>query len=184
MEACKAKNIEVLLLTSTIDEFVMNTLMNYSGKALESVENAKLSVDGDDAAEKLSDADAEGLRAWMVDAIPGVKAVDVSTRLVDSPAIVVGHESASMRKMMSMMEAGRAPELPPQQLEINAGHPIIRNLATVRTTQPELAGLVAQQLFANALVTAGILDDPRSMIDNLNSILDTSLKAHMPADGA
>jgi hypothetical protein len=31
----------------------------------------------------------------MVETLPGVKQVELSSRLVDSPAIVVGHESAS-----------------------------------------------------------------------------------------
>ena len=40
--------------------------------------------------------------------------MELSSRLVDSPAIVVGHESASMRKMMTMVESGATPKLPDQ----------------------------------------------------------------------
>ena len=58
MEACAAKKVEVLLLHSTIDEFVMTNLMNYSGKKLESAENAKLAVDRAGGDDGLSDAEA------------------------------------------------------------------------------------------------------------------------------
>ena len=68
------------------------------------------------------------------------------SRLVDSPAIVVDHESAAMRKMMGMVEAGKAPELGPQVLEINGGHPIIRQLSATHAAQPELAAKVGAQL--------------------------------------
>jgi len=175
MEAFKAKGIEVLLLYSTVDEFVMNNLMSYEGKSLVSAETADLDVDKSDDADALKEDDLEGLRAWMADTITGVHTVNVSSRLVDSPAIVVGHESAGMRRMMSMVESGNAPVLPPQKLEINAGHQIIRSLAQARSAQPELAAMVAQQVFSNALVTAGLLDDPRSMLNNVNSIMAESL---------
>ena len=45
IESLKAKDVEVLLLYSTVDEFVMTNLMSYSGKSLLSAENAKLSLD-------------------------------------------------------------------------------------------------------------------------------------------
>ena len=118
----------------------------------------------------------QALRAWLTETVGGVGSVELSSRLVDSPAIVVGHESAAMRRMMGMLEAGRSPELPPQKLEINASHPIIRGLASARETQPALAKMIAHQLFDNALISAGILDDPRAMIGNLNSIMQEALE--------
>jgi len=175
MEAFKAKGIEVLLLYSTVDEFVMSNLMTYGGKSLLSAENAKLDLEAA-ASDALGEEEAEALKAWLVEKVGGVKEVRLSTRLVDSPAIVVGHESAAMRKMMTMVEAGRAPELPPQTLEINAAHPIIRDLAAARGGAPEVAERVAQQLFSNALISAGLLDDPRVMLNNVNSLMQDALK--------
>jgi HSP90 family molecular chaperone len=76
-----------------------------------------------------------------------------------------------MRRMMTMVESGRAPALPPQTLEINGGHPIIVALAAARKVEPEMASKVASQLFANALIAAGLLDDPRTMLPNVNALL-------------
>ena len=64
-----------------------------------------------------------------------------------------------------------ASSLSKQLLEINAKHPIMRGLAAQRSTDPLLASLVAEQIFDNALVSAGLLDDSRSMLPRLNSLL-------------
>jgi TNF receptor-associated protein 1 len=87
----------------------------------------------------------------MVETVSGVKQVELSSRLVDSPAIVVGHESASMRRMMTMVESGATPELPDQRLEINAKHPIIKYLAALRESNADLAAVVARQVLTIAL---------------------------------
>ena len=75
-----------------------------------------------------------------------------------------------------LVEAGKAPELGPQVLEINGGHPIIRQLSATHAAQPELAAKVGAQLYANALIAAGLLDDPRTILANLNSILEETLE--------
>ncbi|KAL1527886.1 hypothetical protein AB1Y20_009262 [Prymnesium parvum] len=175
MEAFTAKKIEVLLVYSAVDEFVMTNLMTYGGKSLASAENAKLDVDKPAEAESLDEADSKALQAWFKDAVAGVKDVRLSSRLVNSPAIIVGHESSSVRRMMAMVESGTPPELPPQTIEINASHPIIRGLASTRETKPELAKRVAQQVFSNALITAGLMDDPRVMLNNVNALLEDVL---------
>ena len=53
----------MLLLYSTVDEFVMNNLMNYSGKSLVSAESAKLDLDSKND-ETLSDDEAKNLAEW------------------------------------------------------------------------------------------------------------------------
>ena len=180
MEAFKAKGVEVLLLYSTVDEFVMTNLMNYGGKTLVSAEQAQLDLDSP-AGSALSDEQAEAVKSWLVETVSGVKEVKLSSRLTDSPAIVVGHESASMRRMMTMVESGRAPTLPPQTLEINGSHPIITSLARAKDEDPAIAAKVAEQVFNNALVQAGLLDDPRTMLENVNAILEKVLSPHAPA---
>ena len=158
----------------------MTNLMNYGGKSLVSAEQAKLDLDTP-ASSSLSDEQFESVKAWLVEAVDGVKEVQLSTRLTDSPAIVVGHESASMRRMMAMVESGTAPTLPPQTLEINGAHPIITSLAKAKEADPALAKRVADQVFSNALVAAGLLDDPRTMLPNVNAILEEVLSKHKAA---
>ncbi|MEY4484267.1 MAG: molecular chaperone HtpG, partial [Verrucomicrobiota bacterium] len=40
---------------------------------------------------------------------------------------------------------------------------------------PELSGMLAQQLLDNALLSAGLLDDPHAMINRMHSIMEKAL---------
>ena len=99
---------------------------------------------------------------------------------MDSPAILVDHESAAIMRMMRMADqehktGGVQAFTPKQKMEINPGHPIIQHLNRTRNSDPELAQLVAEQLYDNATVAAGIMEDPRVMLKNLNAILLRSM---------
>jgi HSP90 family molecular chaperone len=63
-------------------------------------------------------------------------------------------------------------------LEINPSHPIIVALSKSQQMHGNtgVAPLIAQQLMDNALITAGLIDDPRMMIPRLNDILLATLK--------
>lgn len=68
-------------------------------------------------------------------------------------------------------------DLPPQSLEINPSHKIIIALAQAHGVPEKeaVAALVAQQVMDNALIAAGLIDDPRLMLSRLNSILEATL---------
>jgi hypothetical protein len=61
--------------------------------------------------------------------------------------------------------------LPKQQVEINPKHPVIVGIYDMIEKEPTLARVVAEQVFDNCLVAAGLLDDSRSMLPRLNDIL-------------
>eukprot|EP01116_Phalansterium_solitarium_P016149 TRINITY_DN3684_c0_g3_i1.p1 TRINITY_DN3684_c0_g3~~TRINITY_DN3684_c0_g3_i1.p1 ORF type:complete len:740 (-),score=390.53 TRINITY_DN3684_c0_g3_i1:133-2352(-) len=189
-EAFKAKDKEVLLMYSSLDDFVMANLGEFQGAAIISIESAaaaeaikKLDAEAKDAdkpadaAAKLSGAELQEFISWLKDTLSGqVSTIKESDRLVDSPAIIVDHESASYRRMMKYVDPSRAPELPKQALEINPKHTVIRKLNAARLAKPNLAKLVAEQVFENALVSAGLLDDARSMVGRLNRLMDSALE--------
>lgn len=103
-----------------------------------------------------------------------------TTRLYDSPAIVTDHESGALRRMMRMVEqqsTGQSSFVPRQHLEINPAHPIIVRLHALRTEDPALARVVAEQMFDNAMVAAGLLDDSRVMLPRLNKLMEMLVKA-------
>jgi len=56
-------------------------------------------------------------------------------------------------------------------LEINPSHELIKNLRNVRSVNTDLAALVVHQLYDNAMMSAGLLHDPRNMVGRLNSLL-------------
>jgi HSP90 family molecular chaperone len=86
-----------------------------------------------------------------------------------------------MMRMVEQANAGKeagtsASDLPPQVLEINPKHPLVRSLFALKDDPNGAAVLVAEQLFDNALISAGLLEDARSMLPRLNEILLASLK--------
>ena len=63
-------------------------------------------------------------------------------------------------------------------LKINPEHPIIKKLQDLKTSNPKLATLVTEQLFANAMVSAGLVDDPRTILKSMNEMMALALEKH------
>lgn len=171
----------------------MANLKKYSGRTLVSAETSTINLDNDEAKKdttnesdktdtKLSVNDSDELCGWLTQVLERkTKSIKVTNRLSDSPAIVTDHESGALRRMLKMVDQSGAPklnDLPPQNLEINPSHPIIISLFAAIKTNPdnEINKLIAEQLFDNALVAAGLIDDPRMMLNRLNDILVATLK--------
>jgi TNF receptor-associated protein 1 len=63
-----------------------------------------------------------------------------------------------------------APEVKPD-FEINPRHPLVARLEQMRHTDPDLAAKAAAQMYDNARMAAGLLEDPRAMLQRLNDLL-------------
>jgi molecular chaperone HtpG len=179
-EVFREKKFEVLFLYSPQDEFVMEHLREFEKKRLVAAEKADLKLDKDTAG-ALSEDEARLLANFIKERLGDrVNEVVTSKRLVGSPAVVVDsetHMTSSMRRVMKMMsqrEGGPSFESKPN-LEINPDHPMLVRLNTIRQSDAALAGEVAEQIFDNALVAAGLLEDPRAMLGRLNSLLEKLL---------
>lgn len=158
-----------------------------ASKAEEAAKSAdKASAGGADAVTPLTDAQVTELGAWLTATLPKrLSKVRATNRLKASPAVVTDHESASLRRMMRMVEASAGKDsealkleshvLPKQTLEINPAHPVIVRLHAIRDAQPALALMVAEQVVDNALVAAGLVDDSRTMLPRLNALLERVL---------
>ncbi|KAI9277137.1 ribosomal protein S5 domain 2-type protein [Phascolomyces articulosus] len=193
-EMFKKKGVELLYLYETVDEFVVNHLREFQGIDLISADSPEAATDPllqqapvEGAGTALTETEAKDLAKWVEETLGPdvVKQVDVSRRLDKFPAIVLEHESPAMRKMMQMMEgSARMEELPPMptRLEINPDHGVMRGLFQIRNQDPALAKLVAEQVYDNALCAAGVLEDPRSMISRLNTLLEFSVNKAVEQD--
>jgi TNF receptor-associated protein 1 len=51
-------------------------------------------------------------------------------------------------------------------------------LSDLKKSNPRLASLVAEQLFANAMVAAGLVEDPRTILNSINDLLVLALEKH------
>jgi len=172
-EGLKAKGFEVLFLYDPWDEFVMDHLREFEGKKLVPAEKAEIKLD--ETEKKLDDTAARLLCNFIKESLGDkVDEVRVSARLVGSPAVVVESDktmTSSMRRILKNLnrEAGSAFK---HDLEINPNHPMLVGLEGFRQTAPDTAKQVAEQIYDNALISAGLLEDPQAMLKRINALLE------------
>jgi TNF receptor-associated protein 1 len=180
LEAFKARGLEVLFAYEPLDDYVFTSLREFDGKQLVAVtrEDVKLDDSPVDSAESpLPQDEVDALCSWLKESLGGaVTDVAGSARLVDAPVLALTPEHAPTAQMRAMMRAMQQEVEPVRvKLEINPRHPMVKNLAAARTAQPDLAALAARQLLDNALLSAGLLEDPRDMVQRLNDLLGRAL---------
>lgn len=177
LEIYRKKGIEVLILDDEIDEIVFSTVPTYGDIELKAVNKSSTSEDLKDesAAEKTEELKPllEKIKATLGETVKEVRA---SSRLADSPSVIVSDEdepSARMRQMMQAMGQKNLPELQPT-LEINPDHEIIRKLlADPGNGKVEDA---AWLLFDQALLLEGVpLKEPATFVQRLNRVLNQSI---------
>lgn len=175
VEAFKSKGYEVLYLYEPIDEYVVNSLREFDGKPLQAVNSNEVDL-GDLAneGESLSEGDTETLCGWLKDSLAsGVEEVRSGKRLVNSPALAItpdGEMTPQMRQMMRAMKPDEV-EAPKVILEINPRHEIVKKLSTLSQSDGESAQLIAEQVLDNALLSAGLLDDPQRIVARTEKIM-------------
>ena len=177
LEIYKKKGIEVLILDDDIDEIVFSNVPKFGDIDLKAVNKSATSEDlkDDSTPEKAKELKPllDKIKATLGDAVKEVRA---SSRLADSPSVIVSDEdepSARMRQMMQAMGQKNLPELRPT-LEVNPDHEIIRKLLANPTSgKVEDA---AWLLFDQALLLEGVpLKDPTVFVQRLNRVLNQAI---------
>jgi len=176
LEVFRKRGIEVLLLTDTIDEWLIGHLGEFDGHEFRDVKRGELELDGGDQPEAATPKPDAGehqalldrLKQHLVKQVQDVRATD---RLSESAAcLVIGeHEmGAQMRKLMQAT-GQTVPEAQPI-LEVNPAHPLLQRLAaeTDEARFTDLALLIVAQAH---LAEGGQLDDPGAFVQRMNRIL-------------
>jgi TNF receptor-associated protein 1 len=179
LEGFRARNLEVLFCYESVDEYVMNNVREFDGRKLVAADHAdvKLADLPKPPEGALSDEETNKLTAWLKETL-GARVAEVKTseRLVDSPALALNADkmmSPHLRRMMKAMNKDGAEAPLRINLEINPRHAVIKRLAETQSAAPEKAKLVAEQILDNALISAGLLDDPTRMVARLYKLLET-----------
>jgi molecular chaperone HtpG len=177
LEIYKKKDIEVLILDDDIDEIVFSMVPRYGDTDLKAVNKSSTSEDlkDDSTSEKAEELKPllDKIKVALGDAVKDVRA---SSRLADSPSVIVSDEdepSARMRQMMQAMGQKDMPDLQPT-LEINPNHEIIKKLlADHDHGKVEDA---AWLLFDQALLLEGVpLKNPATFVQRLNRVLNRAI---------
>jgi molecular chaperone HtpG len=99
---------------------------------------------------------------------------------VDSPAAALNADAAftaNLRRILRAMKTDGPEPAAPVVLQLNPRHPLVKNLATLRERDPALAKLVAEQIYDNALLAGGLLEDPRRLVQRAYELLERVAQA-------
>ncbi|WP_043638476.1 molecular chaperone HtpG [Chromobacterium haemolyticum] len=177
LEVFKKKGVEVLLLTDRVDEWVVGSLFEFDGKALQSVAKGALDLGAlEDEADKEAQKQVEESAKPVVEKVQKaladrVKDVRATARLTESPACLVAGEhdmSAHLERMLKA--AGQKVEASKPTLEINPEHVLVKKLAD--EADEARASDLAQVLYDQALLAeGGKLEDPAAFVKRINKLM-------------
>ncbi len=176
MEVFKSRDIEVIYVYEPIDDFVMNNVKEYEGKAIVSIDSAEVDLDTNEKKKGgLKKEQTDKLCKWLKDSLGDkVEEIGVSKRLVNSPVVALNADKLMTNSMKRLMKAMNkdSTETTKVKLEINSSHKLIKQLDGLREKDEGLAKLVAEQLLDNSLLAAGFIEDPQNMVGRINDILE------------
>jgi molecular chaperone HtpG len=181
LEGFRAKGMEVLLLTDRIDEWVAAHLHDFEGKTLANVASAAADVAS--AIETPDKAAAETVFKDTLDRLGKnltgkIASAQVSSRLTDSPAVLVAGEfGMSLRMGRILKQAGQSnPFATLPILEVNPKHPLVERLK--ETADDASFSDLAHVLYDQAMLAeGGELDDPAVFVRRVNRLIVEGLSA-------
>ena len=177
LEVFRKKGIEVLLLSDRVDEWLVQHLMEFEGKQLQSVAKgeldlSKLESEEDKQAQEKVEAEARN----MVEHIKKVLAekvedVRVSHRLTSSPSCIVlkDHDMALYMQQLLKQAGHEMPNTKPS-LEINPTHPLLKRMEA-ETDDERFAEWSSVLLDQAILAEGGQLEDPAGFVNRLNKLM-------------
>jgi molecular chaperone HtpG len=191
LEGFKAKGIEVLLLTDAIDEFWLPAIRSFKDKPFKSAAGAGADLGkiegqaGETKAEpeaKAADADLDRLVAVLKEVLKDtVKDVRVSSRLTESAVCLVAAEGDMDMYLERLLRQHRqldADAITPRILEINPGHPLIRQMASRAAAgdgEAELRDAAWLLLDQARIVEGAPIPDPAAFAQRLAAIMARGL---------
>lgn len=166
VQTLKNKEFEVLYLTDEVDEFVMQTLMNYKEKTFRNAAQGDLDLDTEEEKEALNKSKEENkdLLTFMKEALGDeVAEVKLSNKLTEDPVCLTAGEGISfeMEKVFANMPNQSPMPKATRILEINPNHPIFETLKTLYASDKDKVKEVTEVLYDQACLIEGFaIKDP------------------------
>ena len=178
LESYRKRGLEVLLMSDPVDEWLVTRLSEFDGKPLAAIDRGAHELASDSEKQAAEDL-ARGQRALLA-AIEEQLGKDVaearfSTRLSDSPALLVGEAGGLSPQMERVLRAANQP-VPAQKraLELNPDHPLVKKLMDQYAKDPKAAGFgdLVELLHGQALLAEGSpLPDPAKFAKLLSRMM-------------
>ncbi len=182
LEGFKAKGVEVLLLTQTVDDFWPSAMGEYEGKTFKSITRAGEDlgkIEGEQKEEKAEKPAAEGtddliamIKLTLGDAVKDVRKSD---RLTSSPVCLTADEGDLDIHLERFLQQHNQIQTPTKRiLEVNPSHPLIVHMAAKASAKGASDNLkdIAWLLFDQArLLDGDTLTDPVAFSERLAAVM-------------
>ena len=177
LEIFRKKEIEVILLSDRIDEWLVSHLMEFGGKQFQDVARGQLDLgELEDKDEETHHKDNEKEYKSLVEKVgellgEGVSEVRITYRLTDSPAcLVVSEDDMGMQMRRILESAGQSVPDTKRIFEINPDHPLVKKLND--EADVDRFNDLTMVLYDQAKLAEGTqLPEPASYVARLNRLL-------------
>lgn len=174
LEVFRKKEIEVLLLTDRIDEWMLNFLTEFEGKQIQSVAKGALDLGKLDDTESKPAKEAEKEFKPIIEKAQKVlgdkvKEVRITARLTESACCLVSdeHDMSGHLERLLKQSGQKAPDRKPI-LELNPDHPLVKALRADASSFDDLVWVLFDQAL---LAEGGQPDDPAAFVRRMNGFL-------------
>lgn len=172
-ELIRSKGFEILYCTEDVDEFVMQTLMQYKEKKFCSATNDDLGIDNDENKEEKKE-ESDALLTFVKETLGDkVAEVTASKKLVSHPVCLTakGGISFEMEKYFNAVQPNSGMKAQ-RVLELNMNHSAVKTMASLIETDIEKAKKYAEVLYCQAILIAGFpLENPSEYTDLVCSLI-------------
>eukprot|EP00357_Protocruzia_adherens_P010741 CAMPEP_0115016678 /NCGR_PEP_ID=MMETSP0216-20121206/27602_1 /TAXON_ID=223996 /ORGANISM="Protocruzia adherens, Strain Boccale" /LENGTH=878 /DNA_ID=CAMNT_0002387225 /DNA_START=114 /DNA_END=2750 /DNA_ORIENTATION=+ len=192
LQSALKKEVEVLLLDDPLDEYCMQHLNEFDGKSLQDISKGDFSLGNETDLEKKKEKKLkemyEPLTKWFKDTLSNqINTVKISKRLTDDPCVLTATDWAQSANMERINRAQAFGGNQGQQLvvgaaqkdlEINAGHPTIKELLkrVNDETVDDNTKALAQVLFDAAVINSGYsVEDPTQFVSRVEALVKSGL---------
>lgn len=171
-ELLRSKGYEILYCTEEIDEFSLQTLMQYKDKRFCSATNDDLGIENDENKEEEKDSSA--ILTFVKETLGDkVSEVVASKKLVSHPVCLTakGGISFEMEKYFNAVQPGSGMKAQ-RVLELNMNHSAVKAMESAVQTDIEKAKKYAELLYDQALLIAGLpIENPGEYADLVCSLM-------------
>ncbi|RAX40858.1 molecular chaperone HtpG [Rhizobium tropici] len=184
LEGFRARGIEVLLLTDSVDSFWVTNAPEFDGKSFKSITQGSADLaqfkkqDEDKPESESAPAEVQAFLDYakqkLADEVSDVRASD---RLIESAVCLVASEQGYDRQLEKILQgAGRLQSGAKPILEINMDHPVVKAIAA-KADSPALRDDAAFLLLDQARVLDGDKPaDPRAFAERLARLMEKALQ--------
>jgi len=182
LDVVRQRNLDVLLLTDPLDSFMLLALKQYKDIPLVNVSDRDADLgEAAQPSDQQTQPVSEEVKTNLISRFSaqlGSKVAEVRTsdRLIESPARLVDTENSPAQEIQRVYQLMNQPlEVPRKVLEINPRHSLLVKLASL-PADSDLAPLLIEQIYEDALLIEGLHPDPADMIGRIQQIMAAALK--------